>query len=233
MNEQSASNAYTPPVTPIKAVAFDMDGLMFNTEELYGFVGEEILRQRGKEFTPELLEQMIGLRTPIALQRMIDYHHLDDTVEQLTAASQTVFRQILPTRLAPMPGLLGLLDQLEANTIPKGVATSSMQEFALEVLGQFDILKRMQFVLAAEDVQEGKPNPEIYLKAASNFSVKPSEMLVLEDSAVGCKAAVAAGAYVVAVPGFHTFEHKFDGVQFVAESLADSRIQMALSLSAS
>jgi len=83
---------------------------------------------------------------------------------------------------------------------------------------------RLGFVLTAADVSQGKPDPEIYQLAASRAGVPPTQMLVLEDSATGCAAAVAAGAVVVAVPGGHSRSHAFPGAHFVAESLADPRI---------
>ena len=68
---------------PLRAVVFDLDGLLFNTEELYQFVGGELLRRRGKVWNEELLNQIMGTPQRVALQRMIDYHSLDVTVEIL------------------------------------------------------------------------------------------------------------------------------------------------------
>jgi beta-phosphoglucomutase-like phosphatase (HAD superfamily) len=79
-------------------------------------------------------------------------------------------------------------------------------------------------VLTAADVTHGKPHPEIYQSAARRLGVDVAEMLVLEDSENGCKAAVAAGAIAVAVPGGHSRRHDFTGARFIAESLADPRI---------
>ncbi|MFM8538985.1 MAG: HAD-IA family hydrolase [Planctomycetaceae bacterium] len=75
----------------------------------------------------------------------------------------------------------------------------------------------------AADVTRGKPHPEIYETAAARLGVHPARMLVLEDSAAGCRAAGAAGAVSVAVPGGHRRRHDFSGVRFGAESLADPR----------
>ena len=107
-----------------RAVVFDLDGLMFNTEELYQFVGAEILRRRDREFSPELLDAMMGRPDPVALQIMIDWHDLEDTVQGLAAESDEVFDAILEERLEPMPGLLELLNALERADLPKAVATS-------------------------------------------------------------------------------------------------------------
>jgi HAD superfamily hydrolase (TIGR01509 family) len=214
-----------------RAVVFDLDGLMFNTEELYQDVGAELLRRRGHSFTQELLDQMMGRPSRVALQCMIDMHRLDATVEQLQHETDELFPEILRTRLAPMPGLVELLAALERNRVPKGIATSSRRGFVARVLGQFGWEHRFNPVLTADDIVEGKPHPEIYQKAAARLGLLPGEVLVLEDSHNGCKAAVAAGAIAVAVPAQHSLRHDFTGAEFIAQSLADRRIYARLGIS--
>jgi HAD superfamily hydrolase (TIGR01509 family) len=209
---------------PIRGVAFDLDGLLVNTEELYQHVGGELLARRGRTFEADLLDRMMGRPQPVSLQIMIDWHGLDDTIETLAAETHEIFGGLLDTRLEPMPGALPLVDALERRGIPRGVATSSGPNFAHDVLGRVGLLERFSFVLTAADVTHGKPHPEIYQSAARRLGVDVAEMLVLEDSENGCKAAVAAGAIVVAVPGGHSRRHDFTGARFIAESLADPRI---------
>ncbi|HEX4131569.1 MAG TPA: HAD-IA family hydrolase [Pirellulales bacterium] len=213
-----------------KAVVFDLDGLMFNTEELYQGVGTELLRRRGCDFPVELLNRMMGRPGRVSLQMMIDWHCLPDTVEQLASETTEIFAGILDTRLAFMPGLAELLAALEAAVIPKAIATSSGRHFASDVLRRFDLEPRFAFLLTAEDVVDGKPHPEIYLSAARRLGVAPTEMLVLEDSQNGCRAAVAAGAIAVAVPAGHSRAHDFDGAALVADTLADPRLYELLGL---
>jgi len=220
----------TGKLPPARVVVFDLDGLMFNTEDLYQFVGGELLRRRGHVFTAELLDRMMGRPGRVALGIMIEHHGLEATVEQLTAETDEIFPAILDARLAPMTGLVELLAALEAAGIPKAIATSSRRSFVDDVLGRFDFGPRFRFILSAEDVVEGKPDPEIYLTAAGRHGVLPSEMLVLEDSQNGCRAAVRAGAVAVAVPGGHSRSHDFTGATLVAESLADRRIYELLGM---
>jgi beta-phosphoglucomutase-like phosphatase (HAD superfamily) len=99
------------------------------------------------------------------------------------------------------------------------------------VLGLFAYPARFSPILTSEDVTEGKPHPEIYLKSAARLGIEPAEMLVLEDSQNGCRAAVAAGAITVAVPGAHSRRHDFTGAALVADSLADPRIYTRLGIS--
>ena len=77
---------------------------------------------------------------------------------------------------------------------------------------RLNLKQRFQFILTAEDIRRGKPDPEVYLLAAKRLDFKPDQMMVLEDSANGCCAAVTAGAFTVAVPNRHTCNHNFAGV---------------------
>lgn len=219
------------PNTPLKAVVFDLDGTLLNTEEIYWDVGSELLRRRGHQATRELINQMMGRPSRIALQIMIDWHQLDATVPELQAETREIFTSLLDTRLALMPGAMELIDSAAAAGLPRAIATSSSRAFLDDALRRLDIATRFQVTLTADDVREGKPHPEIYLLTAERLGLTPPEMLVLEDSANGCKAAVAAGAFTVAVPGEHSHDHDFSGVRLTASSLRDPRIYEALGLS--
>lgn len=226
-------DASVPPVersaTPA-AVVFDMDGLMFNTEEIYTLAGDALLRRRGKRFTADVKRAMMGLPPRRAFEVMIELCHLAETPEQLIPESNAIFTALLPGRLAPMPGLLDLLDRLDAAGIPKAIATSSGRELTTACLGPFDLERRFRFVLTSEDIVHGKPHPEVYLKAAQRLGVAPATMAVLEDSENGCRAAAAAGAVVIAVPGEHSRQHDFSPAALVVESLRDPRLYARLGL---
>ncbi|MCE2727834.1 MAG: HAD family phosphatase [Planctomycetaceae bacterium] len=209
---------------PIQAAVFDLDGLLVNTEELYQHVGSELLRRRGKTFGTDLLDAMMGRPPAVSLAIMIEWHGLPDTVETLAAETGAIFAGLLDERLEPMPGAMDLVDALAGRGLPRAVATSSGPAFAHDVLGRVGLLDRFAFVLTSADVVNGKPDPEIYLAAAARLGVDPAAMIVFEDSHNGCRAAVAAGAVVVAVPGGHSRRHDFTGARLIADSLADPRI---------
>lgn len=215
---------------PILALAFDMDGLMVNTEELYTIVGETILSRRGRKFTHQLKNSMMGLPGPKAIEVMIREERLDDTVTELLQESNEVFSGLLSDRLDVMPGLVQLMEELDRRGLPRCVATSSSRQFAQEVLGLIGMLERVEFVITAEDVENGKPAPDIYLAAAERLKVPSHQMLVLEDSHHGSRAGVAAGACTVAVPGPHSHDHDFQGVHFRANTLEDPAIMALLTI---
>ncbi len=223
-------NDYPLPEMPLRAVVFDLDGLMFDTEVLYQEVGSTVLARRGYEFTDDLINQMMGRQSAKALQIMIDYHKLDLTVAELASESMEVMRQLLATRLTPMPGLLDLLDALEKADIAKAIATSSTREFLDHVLDLSNLKSRFSFTLSGDDIEHGKPAPDVYLLASEKHGRQPQEVMVLEDSQLGCQAAVAAGTYTVAVPAGHSLTHEFSGAKFIAKSLVDNRIYRVLNL---
>jgi len=213
-----------------RAVVFDMDGLMFNTEDVYTQVGTELLRRRGHRFTGQLKAAMMGLRPQPAFQKMIDHCGLDETWQRLAEESNAIFAELLGQHLQMLPGLGELLDALEAAGLPKAIATSSDRRLAESCLAAFGLKPRFEFLLTADDVEHGKPHPEIYLAAARRLDAAPGEVLVLEDSENGCKAAAAAGALTVAVPGDHSRGHDFSRADLIVDSLADPRLYQALGL---
>ena len=214
----------------MRAVVFDMDGLMFNTEDVYFQVGDLVLQRRGCRFSRELSDAMMGRPPRPAFEVMIAWHQLAATWEELKAESEEAFLLLLDEQLAPMPGLLELLSALERRKIPKAIGTSSSRRLVDACLSRLHLADRFQFILSAEDIARGKPDPEIYLTAARRFGLPAAEMMVLEDSSTGCKAAAAAGAYTVAVPGSHSKEQDFSVAHLVIDTLADARLYELLGL---
>jgi len=208
----------------IKAVVFDFDGLMFNTEEIFNRSGRELLRRRGLEMTPELLSLMMGRRADEAFSLMIAALGLKDAVADLRAEERVIFQEMLWAHVAPMPGLFELLAHIEGWALPKAVATSSRRPYIESVLRKFELVERFDLMLTSEDVVEGKPHPEIYLTAARRLGVQPAEMLVLEDSENGTKSAAAAGAVAVSIPHEHSRSHDFSSATLIAERLDDPQI---------
>ncbi|MEZ6045068.1 MAG: HAD family phosphatase [Planctomycetaceae bacterium] len=205
--------------TTIKAVVFDLDGLMFNTEDIFEIAARDLLGKRGHELTDDIRRMMMGRRAFEAFDMLREVLELDETVEELLEESDELYKTVLDAQLAPMPGLYELLEHIEANQLPKAVATSSHRAYLNNILGRFDMTERFNHLLTAEDVSMGKPHPEIYLKAAETLGVNPTEMIVLEDSQAGSEAAHAAGACIISVPNRHTIKHDFSMATHVVDRL--------------
>ena len=216
-----------PPLLPL-AVAFDLDGLMFDTEALFFRVAGEMLSSRGKVFTHEIMQAMIGRRAVDAgesFKRMAD---LDEPVEDLMAEARSRFLAEIDAAVHPTPGLFVLLDHLQKQAIPRVVATSSRRTYAEGLLRRHGLFDHFEAILTGDDVTLGKPDPEIYPKAASRLNIPPERLLVLEDSAPGIEAAKAAGAFAVGVPHEHSPAEGLEAADLIIPRLDDPRLYSLL-----
>lgn len=220
--------SHVVPERPIRAVAFDLDGLIYNTEHVFNRTAVQMVANRSLPMPPDLLKSMMGRRAEESFKVMKQMLDLPDSIEELQEEAWASFFDMLDLYLRPMPGLFELLSHLETCQVPKAVATSSPRWYMERMLGRNDLAQRFSFALTAEDVTHGKPNPEIYLKAAEGLGVAPEEMLVLEDSEAGTRAAAAAGAFVISVPHEHSCHHDFSTAKRVARQLNDELIMELL-----
>ena len=212
------------PKITIRAVIFDLDGTMFDTEALFFRVASEMLRARGKEFTLAIMRAMIGRQgneSGLAFKRMTG---LDDEPEALMAEAKERFLAEIDTAVHPTPGLFALLDRLIALDMPRAVATSSRKAYAERLLRGHGLLDKFAFVLGAEDVVKHKPDPEIYRLAAARLGVPTSAVLVLEDTPTGLAAAKAAGTFAVGVPHDHSPAEDLQAADLLVDTLADPRL---------
>lgn len=212
-------------MTPtIKAVIFDMDGLMFNTEVLFDKVEHEMAERRGKVFTREIKGKIIGMKLLDAILVMKEELGMEEDPEELYLEFDLLYQDVLQGDIEEMPGLLDLLDILEENSIKKAVATSSLRRWAELTLNSLDLSSRFEAIFTGDDVDNGKPHPEIYQKAVNALGFSPENCMVLEDSAHGANAGKAAGCFVVAVPTEYTRDQNFDDADFVIDTLEDKRL---------
>lgn len=212
------------PSQTLRAVAFDMDGLMFDTEDVYWKAADALLGRRGHAYTQELCNAVMGRPPQYCFELFKETYALPEDWRELQRESEDLFLDFLEEGYSMMPGLPRLLDFLDTKGIPMGICTSSAPRVVTTVLRRDRLAERFGFVLTSEDITRGKPDPEIYLKAAERFGVEPAEMLVLEDSEAGVGAADAAGAFPVAVLAAHNQGRDFSPAGLVVPSLDASEI---------
>ncbi len=202
----------------LSAVVFDLDGLMFDTEALFHRVATELLAERGRSFTPEIMNAMIGRRPHEAGLALKTLSGIEESVEEWLDLVRSRFALLVDHAVGPTPGLLRLLDWLEGRA-PLAVATSANRAYAWGLLERHALAGRFEFVLAAEDVTRGKPDPEVYATAALRLGVPAGAILVLEDSPAGVESARRAGAFVAAVPHAQSPAHALQHAHLVVPTL--------------
>lgn len=216
----------------IRAVIFDMDGLIIETESLQSKAYEQIIREHGKApvFEENGLVHKIGLRGDDAWKTVLDKHDLTANIEQLRKRKRELYAEILKKNLIPMPGLLRLLSLLSEKNIPMAIATGTIRPIAEFILTELGILDFFSVIVTGDEVKKGKPDPESFMLASQRLHVIPTECLVLEDAEPGVTAAKLLGMCVIVVPTAFTKNNDFSKAERVVKSLEDVTEEMILSL---
>lgn len=188
------------PPSPLRAVVFDMDGLLLDTERIAIACWEKAASHLGLAFPPELLTAMVGMHTkkiPDFLREQLGPNY----PAQEIAIRCNEFYQSTTLHGVPLKeGVMEILDFLEQHNIPKAVATSSRYVNANRHLEHVDIRHRFEFIVTSEDVVHAKPAPDIYLLATKKLGITPAQAIALEDSDLGIQAALSAGLWSIMIP---------------------------------
>lgn len=208
----------------INAAVFDLDGLIFNTEDVFIEATSRFLRPFGYDYQPEVQRRMMGQQAAVSTAILKEYYSLDESVDEIRHQIEEYFNQVLPKILGLMPGFPELIAFITEERIPSAVCTSSTSDYAAELLRRFEFLDCFEFILGGELVENGKPAPDCYHMACNRIGFSPDEVVVFEDSENGCRAAVDAGTIAIAVPGVHNAGHTYSGAALIADTLKDQRI---------
>ncbi|MET0273242.1 MAG: HAD family phosphatase [Phenylobacterium sp.] len=184
----------------VKAVVFDMDGLLVDTETVYleAMIGHAA--DIGADIPTAVFHSMIG--TAWAGSSQILKTHLGhgfDT-DAFRDGSVARFYELAQAEVALKAGVLEVLDHLDAMALPRAIATSSRRHEVEHHIGGHGLLDRFHAVVASGDYARAKPHPDPFLKAAEALGIAPEDCLALEDSHNGVRAAAAAGMMTIMVP---------------------------------
>jgi HAD superfamily hydrolase (TIGR01509 family) len=185
----------------MQAVIFDMDGLMLDTEPLAARAWTVAAAARRMRYDEAVNPRLVGRTFADCRTLILDHHGSDYPVDMLMDAWHEAYDAIVEREgVALKPGLLELLDWLEAQHIDKGVATSTRRERARAKLEQTGLIARFSALVGGDEIAHGKPAPDIFLLAAKRLGRAPRDCLVLEDSPAGLEAALRAGMDAIVVP---------------------------------
>ena len=186
----------------IKAVVFDLDGVLLDSETAWNEVKRELTLETGGRWREEASTAMLGMSSP----EWSRYLHEDLGVPLEPAAiSDAVVERLAARyteRLPLIPGAREAVERIAARW-PLGLASSSNPEIIELVLGQSGLADRFEVALSSEDTGRGKPAPDVYLAAMEALGVEPAAGAAVEDSSNGIRSAHSAGLRVVAIPNPH------------------------------
>ncbi|MBN9460306.1 MAG: HAD family phosphatase [Burkholderiales bacterium] len=184
-----------------RAVVFDMDGLMLDTERIALECWIESARTAGWEISRETCLALVGLDSRQSRQALLDRMGGSFPLAEVSQRGRVRYLERLRGEgVALKPGLLELLERLDARGVPLAVATSTQQALAHEKLALAGLTQRFGIVVCGDQVPKGKPAPDVYLAAMERLGADPTCCIALEDSEIGLRAAHAAGLSCIVVP---------------------------------
>jgi HAD superfamily hydrolase (TIGR01509 family) len=203
----------------IKAVIFDMDGVMIDSEPLWEKTERILLARRDIEYSPTYRDQIVGLNQNDSGKLLIDTFELKETVEDIIFERVEILTAIYEEELEVVAELTPLLEDLRDNKFKLAVASSSPMRVINFVLDMFSLHEYFPVVVSGECTDKGKPHPAIYLHTAERLEIEPSECVAIEDSINGVKSAKAAGMYCIAVPDKRLSQMEFQNADLIVPSL--------------
>ncbi|WP_248723319.1 HAD family phosphatase [Seonamhaeicola sp. ML3] len=190
----------------LKAVIFDMDGVIIDSEPMHHKAYHDMFDEVGIEVSSELYESFTGQSTINICKRLVEHFNLEASPETLVALKRKHYKQFFETNfdLTLIEGVLELIQDYHRNGLTLVLGSSAAMTSINQIFDRFDLNQYFKAKLSGADLKESKPHPEIFIKAAEASGFKPEECMVIEDSTNGIKAANNAGIYCVGFDSFHS-----------------------------
>ena len=199
----------------IKAIIFDMDGLMIDSERVTFECYQEILKGMNLTMDEEFYKTLLGKPLKGIYQRFYDVYGNDFPIEDVIKDVHALMAKRFETEGVPIKtGLKSLLEYLKENNYKTIVATSSNIDRVDTILSQAQITDYFDDSICGDEVTKGKPNPEVFLKSCQKLGVNVDEAIVLEDSEAGIQASYDAGIKVICIPDMKYPEKQYEEKTF-------------------
>lgn len=177
----------------IKAVIFDMDGVISDTQRLHSDVESKMFKEYGIDISPEeITAKFAGIPDFVYTEDVFKKYGVQVDLDEVIADKWQEVTEIMQKEIIPVPGVQELIEELHSK-YKLAVGSSSIAKFVNIALEKLNIRDKFDAVVTIDDVKNGKPDPEIFLLAAKKLGVKPEECVVIEDGRSGMQAAKAAG----------------------------------------
>ncbi len=213
----------------IKAVIFDLDGVLVESEHLHIEAEKQTLLKYGVRISSEELHRYTGTTASFMFTELIKKYKLNTTFKKMFDEKEKILFNLLRDNVKPTQGVMQLLMKLKRENIKLAIASSSHKKLINHILKQMDVTEYFDFVVSSEDVAYGKPDPEIFLKAASGLNVDPDECLVIEDSKLGVEAAKKAGMKCVGYRNPHSGNQDLSEADIVIDNFSKLNLEELLS----
>jgi HAD superfamily hydrolase (TIGR01509 family) len=185
---------------PIRAAIFDLDGVLADSEPTWDEIDAQLLREYGVEYRGEHHREVLGVSYALAIDHYKKAFGISAPAEELMRRRGEIATDFFATKIGLFPHVKEVLEELRQMNLRLAVATSSVSASARPFLDRHKLTKYFEVIITGDEIERGKPHPDIYFRAAEKLGVAPNECLVIEDSLSGVASGKAAGMRVAAIP---------------------------------
>jgi HAD superfamily hydrolase (TIGR01509 family) len=182
------------------AVIFDLDGLLADSEPWWNQIDVKLLAEHGVSYRGEYHRNVLGVSYRVAVEFYKNAFHISASVEELMRRRGEIATDFFANQVDLFPSAKTTLERLREMKLHLAVATNSVSASARPLLDRTGIRSLFSVVVTGDEVQQGKPHPDIYLRAAKKLGISPEACLVIEDALAGIAAGKAAKMRVAAIP---------------------------------
>ncbi len=216
-------------LAPFGAI-FDWDGVIIDSGELHARSWQLLAAELGKTIKPDSFIRGFGMKSARIIEKIHGWAKEPTEIARLTNRKEALYRELVAeSEIAPLPGVLEWLHRLHEAGVPCAVASSTHRANIDLVLHRIGLEDSFREIISAEDVVHGKPNPEVFEKAAARLGTPAGRSVVFEDAHVGIEAAHAAGMKVVAVATTHPLE-QLQAADLVVKQLDELTVDQVAAL---
>lgn len=212
-------------IQPPKGIIFDLDGVLVDSSEFHFRAWQIWAKRHGTTMTYEFFRETFGMVNDNIIPHLIPRKLTSEELKALSDDKEAIFREVARGKIKPLNGAVELVMALQSHGYKLAIGSSTPRKNIEVVLESIGLKDSFSVCIAAEDVTKGKPDPEVFLKAAKAIGVLPSRCVVIEDAVAGIQAAKNAGMKAIAVTTTHPRE-RLKQADIIVESIADVTVEM-------
>jgi beta-phosphoglucomutase family hydrolase len=207
------------------AAIFDWDGVIIDSSRQHELSWQQIAKELERELPANFFLRSFGMKNEKIIPELLAWASHAEEVTKIAHRKELIYREMIKkTGIQALPGVHDLLEQLQTASVPCAIGSSSARENISCVIDLLGVSKFFKSIVCGGDVRHGKPDPEVFLLAASRLGAKPENCVVFEDAHVGLEAAQRAGMKVVGVATTHPAETLQDA-DLVVNRLTDVTLE--------
>jgi len=211
-------------MSSIKAIIYDVDGTLVNSEPHHVKAWDSALKHYGSSLSSlseNFVRTMAGKKPLAIAMEMVEALNINAQPEELLKLKTSIYLELAETQLEPMRGAIQSIKDLRAAGYRLAIGTSLDASLLDSILRHLNIADEFEVIVTGDQITKGKPDPETYLKVIELLQLSPGECLVLEDAQSGIESAKAAGAWCIAIENVHAIKQNTSSADAVVSSLLE------------